>query len=67
MISWQGAIETAVLSQDVFSMGCVLAELFLEGKALFDLSKVTLMQLMPIKPLLWPALQGACSVGYSES
>ena len=26
--------------QDVFSMGCVIAELFLENKALFDLSKV---------------------------
>ncbi len=28
--------------QDVFSLGCVIAELFLEGKALFDLSKVSL-------------------------
>lgn len=26
--------------QDIFSMGCVIAELFMEGKALFDLSKV---------------------------
>lgn len=26
--------------QDVFSLGCVIAELFLEGRALFDLSKV---------------------------
>lgn len=28
------------LSQDVFSMGCVLAELFLDGKELFNLSQV---------------------------
>jgi phosphoinositide-3-kinase regulatory subunit 4 len=25
------------LAQDVFSAGCVLAELFLDGRALFDL------------------------------
>ena len=50
-----------MLPQDVFSMGCVIAELFLEGKALFDLSKVTPMQFVPVKPLSWPALQGACS------
>ena len=49
-----------MLLQDVFSMGCVIAELFLEGKALFDLSKVTPMQFVPVKPLVWPALQGAC-------
>ena len=30
--------------QDVFSMGCVIAELFLENRALFDLSKVPLSQ-----------------------
>jgi hypothetical protein len=32
-------------------MGCVIAELFLEGKALFDLSKVTPIQFVPFNPL----------------
>lgn len=27
-------------SMDIFSAGCVIAELFLDGKALFDLSQV---------------------------
>ncbi|KAK9817197.1 hypothetical protein WJX72_010933 [[Myrmecia] bisecta] len=31
-------------SMDVFSLGCVFAELFLEGKALFDLSKLLAYQ-----------------------
>lgn len=30
--------------QDVFSMGCLIAELFMEGKALFDLSKVCMLR-----------------------
>lgn len=34
--------------QDIFSLGCVLAELFLEGQRLFDLSEVEL----PPKPTL---------------
>ena len=34
--------------QDVFSLGCVLGELFLEGKALFDLSKVRHESLAPL-------------------
>ena len=33
--------ELLSVVQDVFSMGCVIAELYLEGKALFDLSKVS--------------------------
>lgn len=33
-------IWVLALSQDVFSMGCVLAELFLDGKELFNLSQV---------------------------
>ncbi len=31
---------------DVFSLGCVLAELFTDGAALFDLSQV--LQLLPL-------------------
>ena len=33
-------------------MGCVIAELFLEGKALFDLSKVTSIYSAPSRCLL---------------
>ena len=32
--------ETCFNEQDIFSLGCVLAELFLEGQRLFDLSEV---------------------------
>lgn len=32
----------AILAQDIFSLGCVIAEVFLEGTAVFDLSKVRL-------------------------
>ena len=30
----------AAVVQDIFSAGCVIAELFLDGRALFDLSQV---------------------------
>lgn len=45
--AWQETVvperssELLSVVQDVFSMGCVIAELYLEGKALFDLSKVS--------------------------
>ncbi|BDA42626.1 probable phosphoinositide 3-kinase regulatory subunit 4 [Coccomyxa sp. Obi] len=36
----QLAMQRLLPEMDVFSMGCVIAELFMEGKALFDLSKL---------------------------
>ena len=33
--------------QDVFSLGCVIAEVFLEGQRLFDLSEVRLHHCQP--------------------
>ena len=33
--------------QDVFSLGCVIAEVFLEGQRLFDLSEVRLLYRHP--------------------
>ncbi|KAK9909837.1 hypothetical protein WJX75_008190 [Coccomyxa subellipsoidea] len=36
----QLAVQRLLPEMDVFSMGCVIAELFMEGKALFDLSKL---------------------------
>jgi|AntAceMinimDraft_11_1070367.scaffolds.fasta_scaffold169849_1 hypothetical protein len=35
---------------DVFSLGCVLGELFLDGTALFDLSQVQPCALNPAHP-----------------
>ena len=32
---------TTRMAQDVFSLGCVIAELFLDGRPLFDLSKAS--------------------------
>ncbi|EIE24687.1 hypothetical protein COCSUDRAFT_258, partial [Coccomyxa subellipsoidea C-169] len=36
----QLAVQRLMPEMDIFSMGCVIAELFMEGKALFDLSKL---------------------------
>ncbi len=48
VVNRRGHSDPMLLVQDVFSMGCVIAELFLEGKALFDLSKVMLEYLQAI-------------------
>jgi hypothetical protein len=39
--------------QDVFSLGCLIAELWLDGRAFFDLSRLLLLL------LLLPTLQNA--------
>ena len=38
--------------QDVFSAGCVLAEMFLDGKLLFDRPQVTLLLCTTVKTAL---------------
>lgn len=40
--------------QDIFSLGCVIAELFLEGQRLFDLSEVGYLQSPCGQGRIWP-------------
>ena len=52
-----GRGATSAPMQDVFALGCVIAEVFLEGQRLFDLSEVRLRHRHPaqLSKLFWYA------------
>eukprot|EP00250_Pteridium_aquilinum_P016932 c23371_g3_i3 orf=69-4718(+) len=61
-----GNAESGVLepAMDIFSVGCVIAELFMEGQALFDLSQLLAYRRGQYDPC--PSLQKVMDVGIRE-
>ncbi|KAI5081544.1 hypothetical protein GOP47_0002147 [Adiantum capillus-veneris] len=61
-----GNVQSGVLTpaMDIFSVGCVIAELFMEGQALFDLSQLLAYRRGQYDPC--PSLQKVVDVGVRE-